>query len=125
MLSEQPVRISRDWNAAVVAYCDFCSHTSMTVPHADGGRICASCCDSELLSNWQNYARSLATELLSLREQLAEIEALPPIAWNVGNQHGEIVGLFDTENAAKLMASNWMYGKVIPLIAKPAEDKCS
>ncbi|HHH1886676.1 TPA: hypothetical protein ACPY56_004188 [Yersinia enterocolitica] len=67
----------------------------------------------------------LLIELRSLRAELAAIKALPPIAWNAGNQYGEIVGLFDTENAAKLMASNWMYGKVIPLIAKPAEDKCS
>lgn len=74
MLSKEPVRIRHDWNVAVVGYCDFCSHSKMTVPHADGGRICASCCDSEFLSNWQNYARSLATELLSLREQLAEKE---------------------------------------------------
>lgn len=80
MLSEEPVRIRRDWEAAVVAHCDFCSHSEMTVPHADGGRICASCCDSEFLSSWQNYARSLATELLSLREQLAELKALPPVA---------------------------------------------
>ncbi|MFY7766218.1 hypothetical protein [Yersinia enterocolitica] len=73
MLSKEPVRIRRDWNVAVVGYCDFCSHSKMTVPHADGGRICASCCDSEFLSSWQNYARSLATEVLSLREQLAAI----------------------------------------------------
>ncbi|CNI96153.1 hypothetical protein [Yersinia intermedia] len=72
MLSKEPVRIRHDWNVAVVGYCDFCSHSKMTVPHADGGRICASCCDSEFLSSWQNYARSLATEVLSLREQLAE-----------------------------------------------------
>lgn len=76
MLSKEPVRIRHDWNAAVVAHCDFCSYSEMTVLHADGGRICASCCDSEFLSSWQNYARSLATELLSLREQLAELKAL-------------------------------------------------
>ncbi|MGM8028573.1 hypothetical protein [Yersinia enterocolitica] len=75
MLSKEPVRIRRDWNVAVVDCCDFCSHSKITVPHADGGRICASCCDSEFLSSWQNYARSLATELLSLREQLAELKA--------------------------------------------------
>lgn len=80
MLSKQPVRIRRDWNVAVVDCCDFCSHSKMTVPHADGGRICASCCDSEFLSSWQNYARSLATEVLSLREQLAELKELEPVA---------------------------------------------
>ncbi|ELY5203754.1 TPA: hypothetical protein ACPY5B_000288 [Yersinia enterocolitica] len=74
MPSKEPERIHHDWDAALVAHCDFCSHSKMTVPHADGGRICASCCDSEFLSNWQNYARSLATELLSLREQLAELK---------------------------------------------------
>ncbi|EMQ5258388.1 hypothetical protein WG294_004379 [Yersinia enterocolitica] len=84
MLSKEPVRIRHDWNVAVVGYCDFCSHSKMTVPHADGGRICASCCDSEFLSSWQNYARSLATEVLSLREQLAELKALEPVGY-VGN----------------------------------------
>ncbi|HDM8448838.1 TPA: hypothetical protein P0O00_004228 [Yersinia enterocolitica] len=79
MLSKGPVRIRHDWNVAVVDCCDFCSHSKMTVPHADGGRICASCCDSEFLSSWQNYARSLATEVLSLREQLAVLKALEPI----------------------------------------------
>lgn len=74
MLSKEPERIHHDWDAAVVAHCDFCSHSEMTVPHADGGKICASCCDAEALSNWQSYARDLATELISMREQLAEIQ---------------------------------------------------
>ncbi|EKN3570343.1 hypothetical protein ACVT81_000540 [Yersinia enterocolitica] len=74
MLSKEPVRIRRDWDVAIVAPCDFCSHSKMTVPHADGGKICASCCDAEFLSNWQSYARNLATELISVREQLAEIK---------------------------------------------------
>ncbi|HDL8286541.1 TPA: hypothetical protein PXQ99_003356 [Yersinia enterocolitica] len=74
MLSKEPERIHHDWDAAVVAHCDFCSHSEMTVPHADGGKICASCCDAEALSNWQSYARDLATELISVREQLAEIQ---------------------------------------------------
>ncbi|WP_106470332.1 MULTISPECIES: hypothetical protein [Yersinia pseudotuberculosis complex] len=69
MLSKEPVRIRHNWDSAVVAECDFCSHTKMTVPRADSGRICASCCDSEFLSSWQGYAKSLETEILSLREQ--------------------------------------------------------
>lgn len=64
----------------------------------------------------------LLIELRSLRAELAAIKDLPPIAWNISNQHGEIVGLCDTDSAAKLLASHWMYGKVIPLITKPAGD---
>ncbi|HHY1424307.1 hypothetical protein AB8884_03000 [Yersinia enterocolitica] len=75
MLSEEPVRIRRDWDSAVIAECDFCSHSGWTVAHSDSGKkICASCCDAEALSNWQSYARDLATELISVREQLAEIQ---------------------------------------------------
>lgn len=76
MLSKEPVRIRHNWDSAVVAECDFCSHTKMTVPRADSGRICASCCDSEFLSSWQGYAKSLETEILSLREQLACRDAM-------------------------------------------------
>ncbi|HHH0684206.1 TPA: hypothetical protein ACPZQD_001016 [Yersinia enterocolitica] len=75
MLSKEPVRIRRDWDSAVIAECDFCSHSGWTVAHSDSReKICASCCDIEFLSNWQDYAKSLATEVLSLREQLAEKE---------------------------------------------------
>lgn len=123
MLSKEPVRIRHDWNVAVVGYCDFCSHSKMTVPHADGGRICASCCDSEFLSSWQNYARSLATEVLSLREQLAELKALPPL------------GYIDPRTLADdgCSGGTWMKRQpreigpyTMPLFtaAKPAEDKC-
>ncbi|EPC7977860.1 hypothetical protein ACR3FV_003119 [Yersinia enterocolitica] len=75
MLSEEPVRIRHNWDAAVVAICDFCSHSEMTVPHVDGGKICASCCDAETLSKWQSYAQDVVSELLSLREQMAAAEA--------------------------------------------------
>ncbi|CNL98579.1 hypothetical protein [Yersinia pseudotuberculosis] len=81
MLSKEPVRIRHNWDSAVVAECDFCSHTKMTVPRADSGRICASCCDSEFLSSWQGYAKSLETEILSLREQLAGLKALEPLGY--------------------------------------------
>uniref|UniRef100_UPI000A516C0A hypothetical protein n=1 Tax=Yersinia enterocolitica TaxID=630 RepID=UPI000A516C0A len=75
MLSKEPVRIRHNWDAAVVAICDFCSHSEMTVPHVDGGKICASCCDAETLSKWQSYAQDVVSELRSLREQLAELKA--------------------------------------------------
>ncbi|EPD2609808.1 TPA: hypothetical protein PXQ51_002246 [Yersinia enterocolitica] len=81
MLSKEPVRIRHNWDAAVVAICDFCSHSEMTVPHIDGGKICSSCCDAETLSKWQSYAQDVVSELLSLREQLAELKALEPVAW--------------------------------------------
>ncbi|EPN8209883.1 hypothetical protein [Yersinia enterocolitica] len=74
MLSKEPVRIRHNWDAAVVAICDFCSHSEMTVPHVDGGKICASCCDAETLSKWQSYAQDVVSELISLREQLAELK---------------------------------------------------
>ncbi|EKN3612511.1 hypothetical protein NUG10_002507 [Yersinia enterocolitica] len=124
MLSEEPVRIRRDWEAAVVAHCDFCSYSEMTVPHADGGRICASCCDSEFLSSWQNYARSLATELLSLREQLAELKALQPAAYGTLQKDfcDEERSLFtDKERAEEFSESCY---DLTPLFtaAKPAED---
>ncbi|MFM1346605.1 hypothetical protein WFP14_08550 [Yersinia proxima] len=121
MLSKEPVRIRHDWNVAVVGYCDFCSHSKMTVPHADGGRICASCCDSEFLSSWQNYARSLATEVLSLREQLAELKALEPVAW----QSVSTSSCNRMVTLHKEMAKDWERKgfAVMPLFtaAKPAE----
>ncbi|WP_071880054.1 hypothetical protein [Yersinia pseudotuberculosis] len=62
----------------------------MTVPRADSGRICASCCDSEFLSSWQGYAKSLETEILSLREQLAALKALEPFAWGLADKDGNV-----------------------------------
>ncbi|MCB5313592.1 hypothetical protein [Yersinia intermedia] len=89
MLSKEPVRIRRDWDSAVIAECDFCSHSGWTVAHSDSGKkICASCCDIEFLSNWQDYAKSLATEVLSLHEQLTELKALPPFAWGLADKDG-------------------------------------
>ncbi|EMX2303895.1 TPA: hypothetical protein ACPZI4_000626 [Yersinia enterocolitica] len=129
MLSKEPVRIRRDWNVAVVGYCDFCSHSEMTVPHADGGRICASCCDSEFLSSWQNYARSLATELLSLREQLAELKRVPPSFYVLKTAHayawGDACGLRCYEDETDASNAKDDFGGVIIQLftaAKPAED---
>ncbi|HFO0082805.1 hypothetical protein [Yersinia enterocolitica] len=136
MLSKEPVRIRHDWNVAVVGYCDFCSHSKMTVPHADGGRICASCCDSEFLSSWQNYARSLATELLSLREQLAELKALEPFAWGLADKDGNAylseccIGdegcMIDEAEGYnyELEPEHHIYAVPLFTAAKPAEDKC-
>ncbi|HIH8192957.1 TPA: hypothetical protein ACYTJX_000949 [Yersinia enterocolitica] len=124
MLSEEPVRIRHDWNVAVVGYCDFCSHSKMTVPHADGGRICASCCDSEFLSSWQNYARSLATEVLSLREQLAELKALEPAAYLIHEKGGgrqlRFLGL-DAVSQADI-EEHELWQEPLFTAAKPAED---
>ncbi|WP_227734668.1 hypothetical protein [Yersinia proxima] len=122
MLSKEPVRIRHDWNVAVVGYCDFCSHSKMTVPHADGGRICASCCDSEFLSSWQNYARSLATEVLSLREQLAELKALPPVAWNT-EDHGtdKSATTYDPGVAERWKYKGWTVTELFTA-AKPSGD---
>ncbi|MGP2409875.1 hypothetical protein V2A84_09675 [Yersinia sp. 2553 StPb PI] len=149
MLSKQPVRIRRDWNVAVVACCDFCSHSKMTVPHADGGRICASCCDSEFLSSWQNYARSLATELLSLREQLdterrradesgnrfykavkygarleeeiAALKQLPTFA-EVVSKFGDPEAFGEREIKLLIDLRGVPYGTLLFTAAKPAED---
>lgn len=117
MLSKEPERIHHDWDAAVVAHCDFCSHSEMTVPHADGGKICASCCDAEALSNWQSYARDLATELISLREQLAELKALEPFCHVFLHPDGPLFNGIVSDSCAG-------HAGVIPLFtaAKPAED---
>ncbi|EOB3109312.1 hypothetical protein ACIJH7_001251 [Yersinia enterocolitica] len=126
MLSKEPVRIRHDWNVAVVGYCDFCSHSKMTVPHADGGRICASCCDSEFLSSWQNYARSLATEVLSLREQLAELKGeRVPVAVVELNDNltvAEIRGDIPRRKAVReLYEGALVIGQELFTAAKPAE----
>ncbi|HEN3321303.1 TPA: hypothetical protein ACSA7L_004639 [Yersinia enterocolitica] len=128
MLSKEPVRIRRDWEAGVMAHCDLCDRWDMTVPHADGGRICAACCDSEFLSDWENYARSLATELLSLREQLAELKALEPFGyidavhnWNYINLKSELNTVaFISKTPDELVRPD--YGMPLFTAAKPAED---
>ncbi|ELZ1905073.1 hypothetical protein ACS78O_16740 [Yersinia enterocolitica] len=130
MLSKEPVRIRHDWDAAVVAICDFCSHSEMTVPHVDGGKICASCCDAETLSKWQSYAQDVVSELLSLREQLAELKALEPFGyidsvrtdnWNYINLKGETSTVaFISKTADGLMRKD--YAMPLFTAAKPAED---
>ncbi|CNL23126.1 Uncharacterised protein [Yersinia frederiksenii] len=124
MLSKEPVRIRHNWDAAVVAICDFCSHSEMTVPHVDGGKICASCCDAETLSKWQSYAQDVVSELLSLREQLAELKALPPIGQVVlsdyapdGTRTARVVCLHDQADW-----DNFQDGTLLYLEAKPVED---
>ncbi|HDL7750875.1 TPA: hypothetical protein PXP51_003274 [Yersinia enterocolitica] len=126
MLSKEPVRIQRYWETGVVAHCDFCSHSEMTVPHTDGGRICASCCDSEFLSDWQNYAKNLTKELLSLREQLTELKAVEPVGQialsdydSDGTRTARVVCLH-----AQADWDNFQDGTLLFTAAKPAEDKC-
>jgi hypothetical protein len=112
MLSKEPVRIQRDWEAGIMARCDFCDRWDMTVPHADGGRICAPCCDSETLSSWQDYAREVATELLALREQLAELKALEPIGQVISCNGNKTIGWINDAPEGTLLFT----------AAKPAED---
>lgn len=118
MLSKEPVRIRHNWDAAVVAICDFCSHSEMTVPHVDGGKICSSCCDAETLSKWQSYAQDVVSELLSLREQLAELKALEPVGY-VGNS--DLYAL-STGDLGCIAPYNAFDGIPLFTAAKPAED---
>ncbi|CND69540.1 hypothetical protein [Yersinia intermedia] len=125
MLSKEPVRIRRDWDSVVIAECDFCSHSGWTIAHSDSGKkICASCCDIEFLSNWQDYAKSLATEVLSLREQLAELKKQEPIGKVIFGSYGSdgireasVVCLHDQADW-----DNFQDGTLLYLEAKPAED---
>ncbi|PNK73883.1 hypothetical protein CEQ35_006965 [Yersinia enterocolitica] len=126
MLSKEPVRIRHNWDAAVVAICDFCSHSEMTVPHVDGGKICSSCCDAETLSKWQSYAQDVVSELLSLREQLAELKALEPVGQIVLSDYDS-----DGTRTARVVClhkqadwDNFQDGTLLFTAAKPAEDKC-
>ncbi|HDL6888328.1 TPA: hypothetical protein PXL93_004337 [Yersinia enterocolitica] len=122
MLSKEPVRIRHDWNAGVMADCDQCGRTwQMTVPSSDGGRMCAGCCDETHLANWQSYARDLATELRSLREQLAELKALEPFKFAVVDGDGEDIGTTKSLSDAEYMAIRYR-GNIVPLFtaAKPA-----
>ncbi|EOA3030978.1 TPA: hypothetical protein ACPZCO_002520 [Yersinia enterocolitica] len=126
MLSKEPVRIRHNWDAAVVAICDFCSHSEMTVPHVDGGKICSSCCDAETLSKWQSYAQDVVSELLSLREQMAELKALEPVGQIVLSDYDS-----DGTRTARVVClhkqadwDNFQDGTLLFTAAKPAEDKC-
>ncbi|MGH1529969.1 hypothetical protein [Yersinia proxima] len=64
-------------------------------------------------------------ELLSLREQLAELKALEPCKYMVVGGDGENIGTTNSLSDAEYMAIRYS-GNVIPLFtaAKPAEDKC-
>lgn len=84
--------------------------------------MCAGCCDEAHLANWQSYARGLAIELLSLREQLAELKALPPAAWILN--HGDGSSHIEKDKRVADMFEIFAGKKTIPLFtaAKPAED---
>lgn len=62
-----PQREKHDWIQAVMRYCDFCQQWSLTVRHSDGGRICASCCDSE-------YTTALSSALVVALDELEAAE---------------------------------------------------
>lgn len=123
MLSKEPVRIRHDWNAGVMADCDQCGRTwQMTVPSSDGGRMCAGCCDETHLANWQSYARDLATELRSLREQLAELKALGPVA-EVVSKFGDPEAFGERELNILADIQKMPYGTQLFTAAKPADLK--
>lgn len=62
-----PERKKHNWGQAVMRDCDFCQQWALTVQHADGGCICASCCDSE-------YTSDLKVTLAAALEQLEAAE---------------------------------------------------
>ncbi|CRY05892.1 Uncharacterised protein [Yersinia enterocolitica] len=66
----------------------------------------------------------MAAELLSLREQLAELKALEPVAW----RHDTLVMCNRIITTSDVVMRSWIAKgcKVTPLFtaAKPAEDKC-
>lgn len=58
-----PERKKHNWGKAVMRDCDFCQQWALTVRHSDGGRICASCCDSE-------YTAALSCALVVALDEL-------------------------------------------------------
>ncbi|EOZ3196059.1 hypothetical protein ACQL2C_004531 [Yersinia enterocolitica] len=65
----------------------------------------------------------ISTELLSLREQLAELKALPPFKYTVVGGDGEDIGTTKSLSDAEYMAIRYG-GNVVPLFtaAKPAGE---
>ncbi len=63
----------------------------------------------------------MATELLSLREQLAELKALPPVAWNT-EDHGKdkSATTYNQEVAERWKCKGWPVTELFTA-AKPAE----
>lgn len=121
MLSKEPVRIRHDWNAGVMADCDQCGRTwQMTVPNSDGGRMCAGCCDEAHLTNWQSYARDLATELRSLREQREALKKLAPVV-EVVSKFGDPEAFGEREINLLIDLRCVPYGTQLFTAAKPAE----
>ena len=70
-----PERKKHNWSQAVMRDCDFCQQWALTVQHADGGCICASCCDSEYTSDLKVTLATALEQLKAAENRIAELEA--------------------------------------------------
>lgn len=71
-----PERKKHNWSQAVMRDCDFCQQWALTVQHADGGCICASCCDSEYTSDLKVTLAAALEKLEATEKRIAELEVL-------------------------------------------------
>lgn len=70
-----PERKKHNWGQAVMRDCDFCQQWALTVKHSEGGRICASCCDSEYTSDLKVTLATALEQLGAAEKRIAELEA--------------------------------------------------
>lgn len=70
-----PERKKHNWGKAVMRDCDFCQQWALTVRHSDGGRICASCCDSEYTTALSCALVVALDELEAAEERITELSA--------------------------------------------------
>ncbi|CNI64312.1 Uncharacterised protein [Yersinia intermedia] len=78
--------------------------------------------DSHLINQMAHALIERNAELLSLREQLAELKALEPVAWILNHRDGS--GHIEKDKRVADMFEIFASNKTIPLFtaAKPAED---
>lgn len=69
-----PERKKHNWGQAVMRDCDFCQQWALTVQNADGGCICASCCDSEYTSDLKVTLATALEQLEAAEKRIAELE---------------------------------------------------
>ncbi|EOI7349418.1 hypothetical protein [Yersinia enterocolitica] len=83
----------------------------------------ANPCESDIGGAQSPVVTQMAIELLSLREQLAELKTLEPFKYAVVGGDGEDIGTTKSLSDAEYMAIRYR-GNVAPLFtaAKPAED---
>lgn len=55
----EPITPVHDWSRSKIGTCDLCATRGYLVP-VDAEHHCSSCCTSNLLAAWKDYARSIA-----------------------------------------------------------------